>query len=132
MASKAKVEGNDGAPEAYEPKVSRKVKVEGYNAREIRRRVEAYAPKVNRAVRVESNEVIIHPNSLIEKGDDIVQSEACSDINASEQLTAVTTNNTYVMTILSKESAIRVGHCIFLKGKIAVAWSLLTYTSASI
>nr|UGV23636.1 MAG: nonstructural polyprotein [Black queen cell virus] len=121
VASKAKVEGNDGAPEAYEPKVSRKVKVEGYNAREIKRRVEAYAPKVNRAVRVESNEVIVHPSSLIEKGDDIVQSEACSDINASEQLTAVTTNNTYVMTILSKESVIRVGHCIFLKGKIAVA-----------
>lgn len=110
-----------GTSEAYEGGAPKKVKVESYNARAVKKRVESYDPRQSKTVKVEASGCIIGASSLVEKEGDIVQSEACSDINASEQLTAVTTNNTYVLSVVSGERSVRVGHCIFLKGKIAVA-----------
>uniref|UniRef100_A0A0C9RMV9 ORF1_0 protein n=1 Tax=Fopius arisanus TaxID=64838 RepID=A0A0C9RMV9_9HYME len=97
--------------------------VEGYNQKEVKKRVEGYNQKDVKK-RVESVKISNEEAAILLKQEGLNienHGEACLDVNAKEQLNKVVTKNYYLMTVVCGAKEIVIGHCLFIKGTVAIA-----------
>ena len=114
--------------EAYVAKVIQPIKVEAYNPRIIQSspKIEAYNPSVVKPIKVESyNQPMLRPIKAeaieaveFDPATGFPVSQGVKDLNATEILLAIVRRNLYKMFESTNNTPI--GHCLFLKGKIAL------------